>query len=252
MYISIVFIFFLTGLIFGSFGNVIIYRLPKKISILYPPSNCPYCGKNIKWYDNIPLLSYFFLNGKCRFCKSKIPITYPLVEFLSGLLAVLLYLKYGIPAVVVLFNLLFVLLVVSVIDIQTTEIPNELSYYLIISGVLLSGINTVIGGELFTRIANSLLGGIFGLVFLYLISLVGYKIFNKPAVGGGDVKLMCGVGCYLGMSAVIKILFLSSLFASLYVLVMSMLKRQKLWGKYVQYAPFIALACAVYIFCFRL
>lgn len=241
-----VFIFFLLGLAFGSFANVLIYRIPKKISIIYPYSFCPFCNISIKWYDNIPLISYFLLKGRCRNCSQKISIIYPLVELFCGILSSLLFIKFGIYSLI-FFSLFFTLFVVSVIDIRTTEIPDPLSYYLIISGVAFSTFNLLLGNESFVRIANSLLGGIIGFLLFYLISFFGEKIFAKPVLGGGDIKLMCGIGCYLGVSSVFKILFVSSLLTLFYVIILSIVKRQQLWGQYIQFAPFISAATFVIV-----
>lgn len=236
-----IFIFFLTGLAFGSFANVLIYRLPKKLSIIYPSSFCPLCNTTIKWYDNIPILSYFLLKGRCRYCGGKISIVYPLIELSCGVLLTLLFIKFGFFSLI-FFSLFFILLVISVIDIKTTEIPDPLSYYLILSGIMFSTFNPLLGNEIFVRVANSLLGGIAGFLLFYLISYLGEKIFKKPVLGGGDVKLMSGIGCYLGVYPIFSILFVSSLLAMLYVVILSIIKRDKLWGKYVQFAPFISLA----------
>ncbi|MCM8780882.1 MAG: prepilin peptidase, partial [Candidatus Omnitrophica bacterium] len=163
----IIFLIFLLGLIFGSFANVLIYRIPKKISILFPWSFCPYCKVSIKWYDNIPILSYIWLSGKCRSCKTKISIEYPVVELLSGILAVLCYLKFSIYTMWIFYNFLFILLVISFIDLKTTEIPDILSYYLIISGITLSVFNPLLGIDIFVKLSNSIIGGIVGYLFLW-------------------------------------------------------------------------------------
>lgn len=241
-----VFIFFLLGLAFGSFANVLIYRIPKKLSILYPFSFCPSCNVSIKWYDNIPLISYFFLKGKCRNCGQQISLAYPLVELSCGVLLAILFFRFNLYSLI-LFSLFFILVVISAIDIKTTEIPDPLSYYLIISGIVFSMFNPLLGGEIFVRVVNSLLGGITGFVLFYLIGFFGEKIFAKPVLGGGDVKLMCGIGCYLGMYSIFKILFVSSVITLVYVIVLSIIKKQKLWGQYIQFAPFISVATFVVV-----
>lgn len=243
-----VFIIFILGIIFGSFANVLIYRIPKKISIVFPNSFCPFCFSSIKWYDNIPILSYFLLKGRCRSCNQKISLTYPLVEFLCGVVAVFCYLKFGIFEMWVFFNFLFVLLVISFIDINTTEIPDELSYYLIFSGILLSIFNSLLGKDLFSKMANSVVGGLVGFFVSYLIGFFGEKIFKKPSLGGGDIKLFTAVGAWLGWMSLFKIIFLSSFFALVYIFLVSLYKKVKMWGKYIQFAPFISFSCLIYIF----
>ena len=248
------FFVFILGLIFGSFANVLIYRIPKKISILYPNSFCPYCFSPIKWYDNIPILSYFLLSGKCRTCSEKISLVYPVVELLCAILAVVMYIKFGIVTMWLFFNLFFILLVVSIIDIQTTEIPDVLSYYLIISGIIFSVFNpllgkkVIIGDTSFIRIANSLIGGIVGFIIFFLIEFLGSKIFKKAVLGGGDIKLLSGIGTYLGVQSLFKIIFFSSLIGTLYILILSIIKKRKLFGEYIQFAPFISVACLIYVF----
>lgn len=238
---------FILGIFLGSFANVLIYRIPKRISIIFPYSFCPNCQTPIKWYDNIPLISYILLSGKCRSCNIKISIEYPLVEFLSGFLAVLCYLKFGIFTMLVFYNLLFILLVISFIDIKTTEIPDVLSYYLIISGIILSIFNSLLGIDTFVKIANSLIGGIVGFCFLWLIEYFGSKIFKKPVLGGGDIKLFCAIGTYFGIFSIFKILFYSCVIALIYIFIVSILKNKKIWGHYIQFAPFISLGCLVYV-----
>jgi len=131
------------------------------LSIIFPNSFCPNCKVTIKWYDNIPILSYILLSGRCRNCKIKISIIYPIVEFLCGLICVLLYFKFGLSISFFIFlNFFFILLVVSFIDIKTTEVPDVLSYYLIISGVVLSFLNPVLGVGMPLRVINSVVGGI--------------------------------------------------------------------------------------------
>jgi len=248
------FFVFIIGLIFGSFANVLVYRIPKKISILFPNSFCPYCFSPIKWYDNIPILSYILLSGKCRTCGKKISLQYPIVELLSSILAVFTYIKFGFNTMWLFFNLFFILLVISVIDIQTTEIPDVLSFYLIISGVILSVFNPLLGKEvligdtIFIRIANSLIGSISGFIIFFLIELFGNKIFKKPVLGGGDIKLLSGIGTYLGVQSLFKIVFFSSVAGTLYVLILSVMKKKKLFGEYIQFAPFISIGCLIYVF----
>ncbi|MCS7228302.1 MAG: prepilin peptidase, partial [Endomicrobia bacterium] len=215
---------------------------------LFPSSFFPSCNNKIKWYDNIPLISYILLKGRCRMCKKPISFVYPVVELLCGILAMVSFLKFKDFSSIVFFNLFFILTVISIIDINTTEIPDVLSYYLIVSGILFSTGNQMLGAEIFVRIANSLLGGITGFVLFFLILFFGEKIWKKPVLGGGDVKLMCGIGCYVGIYMIFKILFIASLLATLYIMFLSIVKKQTLWGQYLQFAPFISLATFVIVF----
>ena len=137
---------FIIGLCIGSFLNVCIYRLPRGQSLLYPPSHCPYCQNLIKWYDNIPLVSYLFLRGRCRFCHTPISIRYPLVETFTGTLFLFALLSHPINFtssffLLLLKNLIFISLLLPIffIDLENQIIPNSLSYGIIVTGLLLSG-----------------------------------------------------------------------------------------------------------------
>ncbi len=243
-----IFVSFLFGLVFGSFANVLIYRIPKGISIYSPTfSFCPNCKLKIKWYDNIPVISYILLSGRCRVCKKNISILYPIVEIICGILAVFSYLKFGFPQGIIFFNLFFILTVVSFIDWQTTEVADSLSYYLIITGVVFSVFNHQLGDEIFVRVANSLLGGIIGFCFFYAIEFFGSKIYKKTVLGGADIKISSGIGTYFSYSCLIKILFFSSLSALIYVLVSSFVKKEKILGKYIPFVPFIFLGSFIYV-----
>jgi leader peptidase (prepilin peptidase)/N-methyltransferase len=245
------FLFFIFGLVLGSFANVLIYRIPLGLSIIFPNSFCPNCKAPIKWYDNIPILSYIFLSGRCRSCKAKISIIYPVVEFLCGSICVLLYFKFGLSFSFFIFlNLFFVLLVISFIDIKTTEVPDVLSYYLIISGFVLSFLNPILGFEIPLRIMNSFIGGLIGFCFLVLIEILGRKIFKKPAIGGGDVKIFCALGTYLGVNSIFRIMFFACVIALAYVLILGLIKKEKIFGKYLQFVPFISIGCLIYVFLF--
>lgn len=164
------FFVFIIGLILGSFLNVVVHRLPQKGSLLFPPSHCPLCQKPLKWYHNIPLLSYLFLRGKCAFCGGRISPLYPLVELLSALILSLFYLK--IDPHKNLLTFLFMsyfglnLLVLSIIDLKTKEIPDILSLPLVFAGWLLSLLNKNPLGFGFIESVISAFAGM-GLLFFY-------------------------------------------------------------------------------------
>ncbi len=240
--------FFVLGTVFGSFGNVLIYRLPLNQSILFPFSFCPNCKEHIKWYYNIPVISFFILSGKCKSCGQKISFIYPFVEFVCGLMAVLLFFKFeNYVYTMIFFNLSFVLFVIAVIDYKTMEVPDVLSNYLIISGCLVSIINPVFGDNLVNKVMNSLLGGMVGYGVIFLIEHIGNKIFKKPAIGYADVKIFAAIGLYLGYLAIFKILFFASVIATIYVLFLSFKSKENIFGKYIPFAPFIFLGTFGYI-----
>ena len=153
------FIVFVFGLIFGSFANVCIYRMPRNMSIVKPNSHCTNCNTFIKWYDNIPILSYILLKGKCRNCNSPISIKYPLVEFFCGILFLSMYYLYGFTFMLIPFCIfVFSLLVTTVIDFEFKIIPAEISFMLIIVGIATSFFNLSLGETIWQRVLGSFLG----------------------------------------------------------------------------------------------
>lgn len=185
------FILFLVGLSVGSFLNVCAYRLPKGKSIITPRSYCPHCGSKIKSKDNIPLLSYLVLKGRCRNCGAKISIQYFLVELLTGFLFLFSYLKFGL-GVEFLSAILFgsVLLLVSVIDLKHQIIPDKvilpampLQFGLVLLSTYFSG------GELKRQFLSSLSGFLIGGGFLLIVAYLSPLIFKQEGMGGGDIKL---------------------------------------------------------------
>jgi leader peptidase (prepilin peptidase)/N-methyltransferase len=232
---GIFFVIFTCGLIIGSFCNVVIYRIPKGKSIAMPGSQCQLCGNSIHPWDNIPLLSYFMLKGKCRFCRGTISARYPAVEFTSGLLFVLLYIKFGLSTTFFIYALLAsTLLVVALIDLDHKIIPNIITLPGMAVGLGLSGWALPI-----TPLA-SLFGLLIGGVFFYLIALV-----SKGGMGGGDIKLIAMSGAFLGWQGVLFTIFSSALLGSL-VGMMLMLLGKKGRKDMVPFGPF--LSCGAILF----
>lgn len=242
-------LFFIIGLIFGSFANVCIYRIPNGLSVLSPNSFCPACKKRIKWYDNIPVLSYIILGGHCRNCGTKISVSYPLVELSSGLVFLFVFVKFGFSLETILFIFFgWSLLVVSVIDFYHRIIPDVFSFLLIGLGVLTSPLNTVMGYSFSERLLNSAAGATLGVLLGLAVSYFGEKVFKKEAFGGGDIKLLAGCGAFLGARAVFWTLFYASLSGSVVAGALIMLKRIKK-DDYIPFGPFIALA-AIFLLLF--
>lgn len=233
---------FLFGAILGSFLNVCIYRLPKRESILYPPSHCPYCNEPIKFYDNIPILSYIFLKGKCRRCKEHLSIRYPIVEGLSGLISLALFIKYGLTVQSLLF-LLFAasLITITFIDLDHQIIPDIIS---------IPGIFFGIGASFFiplTSLLESLFGILIGGGFLFFVA-TGYKWFTgREGMGGGDIKLLAMVGAWLGWKAIPFILFSSSLIGVLIGGGSLLISKKGLRYK-IPFGPFLSISSIIYIF----
>lgn len=181
-------IVFLYGIIIGSFLNVCIYRLPKKENIVTIRSHCMQCGYQLKWYDLIPLFSWLMLGGRCRKCKAKISVQYPVIEALNGVLYLLVFARFGVSIECLLYCLLAsALLVLSVIDFRTYEIP--------------FGINVFIAGLGLVRILTDLSNWAEYVIGFFAVSLFLYVIYlltRGRGIGGGDIKLMAASGLLLG------------------------------------------------------
>ena len=228
------------GLIFGSFANVVIYRLPKKISIIKPPSACQSCGKRLGFSDLVPVFSWIFLRGRCRFCTAKISPRYPLVELICGFLFVSMAYHSPTLSAIPLFCLAFVLLTVSFIDWDTREIPDGL---LIFGGAV--GVLWVLGGRFFPALLpyspswqDALLGALVGGVPIFLIDKMTLFIVKKDGFGYGDVKLMIMTGVFLGWQANLMALVLAVLSGAAYAVYLLATGKAKR-GAYIAFGPFL-------------
>lgn len=179
---------FLYGIIIGSFLNVCIYRIPKKENIATARSHCMSCGYQLKWYDLVPIFSYLVLRGKCRKCGSRISVQYPLVEALNGALYLLVFWRYGLSVDSLLYCLLFsALIVLSVIDFRTYEIPVGINIFILTLGLI----------RIVTDLSHWLSYGI-GLLSVSIPLLLIYLVTKGRGIGGGDVKLMAVTGLLIG------------------------------------------------------
>jgi leader peptidase (prepilin peptidase)/N-methyltransferase len=233
---------FVFGLITGSFLNVCICRMPNGESIVSPPSHCPHCSYQIRWYDNIPLFSYLILRGKCRGCGTHISLQYPLVELINGILTLLLFLRFG-PTFVfaVLFLFCSSLVVITFIDIEHQIIPDEISLSGIVLGFVLSFFLKGHGW------LNALLGILLGGGSLLLVAYTYQRLTGKDGMGGGDVKLLAMMGAFLGWKAIPFIIFASSLIGS--VVGISIMMLQKKDSKLaIPFGPYLAFGAVLYIF----
>ncbi|MCW8821653.1 MAG: prepilin peptidase [Sulfurovum sp.] len=217
---SIVFIF---GIMIGSFLNVVIYRIPKGESIVFPASKCPSCQTSLKWYHNVPIFSWLILGGKCAFCKEPIAKQYPIVEFLTGIVFLALYFKLGLvwylPFMAASFAALFALVM---IDFKYMAVPDNVNFAALIFALAQPEFLMAL---LYAAIAA---GG------LYLIGLLSSLIARKQAMGGADVIVAGTMGALLGFPNFFVALFLSALLA----LIPSLINRET--G--VPFVPFLALA----------
>ncbi|MBO7238603.1 MAG: prepilin peptidase [Elusimicrobiaceae bacterium] len=238
----------LFGVIIGSFLNVCIYRIPNGKSIVWPSSFCPKCGKPIKWYDNIPVLSYILLWGKCRFCKAPISVQYPLVEAFTALLTVLFVWKLGLtPWTAVVLVAVYVLIILSVIDMQLMIIPDRFSIGLIVFGLAVSWLNPNFDGTAWQHFLQSLLGASVGFFGTLAMALLGYALFRKEAMGGGDVKLMGGIGALIGWEGVITTVIFASVLGLIYSLYLMIFKGKKR-GDAIPFGPFLSMGALINLF----
>lgn len=239
---------FILGLVLGSFANVCIYRMPRDLSIVRPNSHCTNCNTAIKWYDNIPVLSYIFLRGKCRKCGSKISFRYPMVELACAFLFLLMYYLFGFSCVLIPFCLFsFSLLVITVIDFDFQIIPDEISLFLVVLGLGFSFCNTILGDTVLSRILNSFFGLLAGGGSLLLIAIIGKWIFGKDAMGGGDIKIMAGVGTFIGWDRVLFAIFIACFIGGIVGLFMMIFK--KIGRKQeIPFGPYLAVASLLVLF----
>jgi len=232
----------ITGMVVGSFLNVCICRMPKGESVVFPPSHCPQCDYRIRWHDNIPLVSYLLLRGKCRGCGMHISMQYPLVELLNGLLTLALFLRFG-PTFLFLALFLFcsALVVITFIDLEYQIIPDEISLPGIVVGFIFS---FFLPGHSWL---NSLLGILLGGGSLLLVAY-GYQLLTgKEGMGGGDIKLLAMMGAFLGWKSILFIIFASSLAGS--VIGLTMMVVQKKDSKLaIPFGPYLAFGAVLYIF----
>lgn len=235
-------IIFLFGLIIGSFLNVCIYRLPKSKSIVFPGSSCTQCGAEIPFYDNIPVLSYLILKGKCRFCKTSISFRYPLVEIISGLMAAALFLKFGLtPEMPVYYVFIASLLVVTFIDIDFQIIPDVIS----LPGIPIFFAASFILSDM--TYVESILGILLGGGSLYAIAWGYSAIMKKEGMGGGDIKLLAMIGAAIGWKGVIFTVFVSSTVGSI-IGVILMVLTEKNMKLSIPFGPFLSIGAMAYVF----
>ena len=228
--------FFILGSILGSFSNMLIYRIPRGISIIFPSSFCPKCNSKIKFYDNIPILSYIILRGKCRKCKEKISFRYFIVEIIMAILFLFSYIKFGISLnLIKSISFIFLGITISFIDIENMLIPDVLSYPGIIIGFFLS---------LFSKkFFYYIFGGIFGAVLALLFYITG-KIIKKELMGEGDIFVLSMIGIYNGIMNVIITIFIASFLGSIIGIILKIKRKIK----YLPFAPFLYFSAFLTLF----
>ena len=233
---------FIFGAVVGSFLNVCICRLPKGESVVSPPSHCPACGYKIPFYDNVPIVSYLLLRGACRSCGAPISLQYPLVELITALLALFLFMRFGLSfPFAVLFLFCAAMVVITFIDLEHFIIPDVISLPGIAIGFVVSFFIPRLGWQ------GSLLGILAGGGSLYLVATLYHLFTGKEGMGGGDIKLLAMMGAFFGWKAVPFIIFTSSLVGSV-IGVTVMLIQKKDSKLAIPFGPFLALGALLYIF----
>jgi len=196
------------GAVIGSFLNVCIYRLPRRESIVRPPSACPQCGRRLSWLENIPLISYLFLGGRCRGCRARISLRYPVVELVTALTFAAAWLAYG-PTPLLVSRLVFAcaLIVLFAIDLEHHLLPNVIT---------LSGIVVGLAFSLLTEPGwtSAVVGILIGGGILFLIAEAYFRIRHEEGLGMGDVKMLAMIGAFLGWKLTLVTLMMASLAGS--------------------------------------
>lgn len=246
---------FLFGAIIGSLLNVCIYRIPRHISIIMPPSRCPSCSNPIQALDNIPLLSYIFLKGKCRFCGEKIPFRYPLVELLNAVLYTIILWRFDSQfswILLIYFVFISSLIVIAFIDFEHQIIPDVITLPGTVLGLIFG--SSILPDPFFridllrftaiTGVFTSLSGVLLGGGLFYAVGVLGSAVFKKEAMGGGDIKMMAMVGGFLGWKGVLLTTFIGSLLGSIIGLFLILVKGKE-WGSKIPFGPYLAFGAVI-------
>jgi leader peptidase (prepilin peptidase)/N-methyltransferase len=260
MITAVVFAF---GLVVGSFLNVCIVRLPRKLSIVTPPSHCPRCQHHIRYYDNIPLISFLFLRGKCRKCGEPISWRYPLVELMNALLFVWIVNEFWLtPEAALIMALCSALIVITFIDLDHMIIPDVITLPGMLVGLSLApffmyalsdplpfGLGMLLpdAGPYLTGLLNSLMGLLLGGGPLFAVGWIWKKFRNVEAMGGGDVKLMGMVGSFIGWKGALLTIMLGALAGSVVGVLLIVLKKHKM-EKIIPFGPFLAAGALASVF----
>ena len=237
----------LIGLCVGSFLNVVIYRVPKNMSLIKPPSHCPKCGYFLRWYDNVPVLSYLFLGGKCRKCREHISFRYTAVELINTVLwglCIFLFWNKSIPFACIAAVASSVFLCVFFIDLEHKLIFDRFVLILLALGVASMFLDPDFGWR------SHLIGGISGFVAFYLIALAFRLIRHKEGLGGGDIKLTAVAGLLLGWQRLILSILIASISASVVLLILTYRAKKKQNEQDIEYpfAPFLTTAFLISLF----
>jgi leader peptidase (prepilin peptidase)/N-methyltransferase len=232
---------FLFGACFGSFANVVIYRLPKGESVVSPGSFCRTCQKPLKWYHNVPILAWFWLRGKCANCSQKYSIRYPLVELLTALLFTLAGYQLGLTwTLLEALIFIFSLVVVSFIDLDHMILPDKFT----LSGIVIGLVGAALNPE--RPFMDAVYGAVAGFAFLWAVAYLYFLIRHQEGMGGGDIKLLAWIGAVLGWKAIPVVILVSSLLGS--VIGIGLMLRTKDGLKHaIPFGPYLAGAAVLYL-----
>lgn len=234
---------FIFGCVFGSFYNVVGYRLPNKMSIAFPSSHCTNCNHKLRFYELIPIISYIFLRGKCKNCKKKVSVIYPVFEFITGLLFLLSYIVFGLNIkFFISITFISILIIITISDIRYYIIPDEV----LLVGVILIVLELLINSfsnniNLFNGVLMPILNGAGSFAILYLFKILGDALFKKESLGGGDIKLMFLIGIMLGFDMSIVAIFIASFIA----LPLSIISLAKNNNNVLPFGPYLSLASII-------
>jgi len=232
---------FVLGTIVGSFLNVCIHRIPQGKSIVAPSSHCPRCKTPIRFYDNIPLVSFIILKGRCRKCEAPISLRYPLVEFLMGFFSLILLLRFGISTLYLIYLAFFAsLTLVSFIDLPLRIIPDVISLPGIVIGLVISFLHPQMS------VKDSLIGVLLGGGSLYVVASAYHLITKREGMGGGDVKLLAMIGAFIGWKGVLFTILCSSFIGTVVGVTLMLVFSAD--SKYaVPFGPFLSLGAVIYV-----
>lgn len=240
---------FVFGLCIGSFLNVCIFRMPRDLSIVAPRSFCPGCRTPIAWYDNLPVLSYLVLRGKCRRCGMPISARYPLIELLTAVLFVSVWNRFMFDPLTLVFCVMIGgLIVATFVDFEHMIIPDRTSIGGVIAGLAFSAIFPSLHASESASVSviQSLIGIASGSGILWLVAVMGKWVFKKDAMGMGDVKLLGGIGAFLGFPGVVYTILVSSIFGTVIGMAMIAVGGHQ-WRSRLPYGPYLAAAATSWV-----
>ncbi|WP_414754833.1 prepilin peptidase [Anabaena sp. CCY 9910] len=245
-----VFVFAL-GASIGSFINVVVYRLPAGLSILWPPSRCPHCLNQLKAYDNVPVLGWIWLKGRCRYCKSQISLRYPVVEAVTGIIFLCVFLIFHVSILTLgYWTFCSWLLALSLIDLDTMTLPNPLTKSGLVLGLVFQMVVGYVSDPslpgLIRHLMMGIVGAVLGLWLFEAIALLGVFL-QKEAMGAGDAKLAAMMGAWLGWRYLLLAGLIACTLGTLVGIGAIMLSKRK-WGQKIPFGPFLASGAFITLF----